>query len=98
MDSINNAHFAIISLIGTGSIVTVLIGIIKAADWLIGLKYLTKDDYNLSISQVCSELSSKFATVESHNYLKEDIDEIKDKLNDIHGVIMTFAVNNFKEQ
>ena len=59
---------------------------------------MTKDDYNRSISKICTELSSKFATIESHNYLKEDIDEIKTKLNDIHDVIMTFAVNNLKEQ
>jgi len=98
MENISHIHFAVISILGTGSIVAVLTGIIKAADWLISLKYLTKDDYNIYIAQVCSELSAKFATVESHNYLKEDIDEIKNKLNDIHGVIMTFAVNNFKEQ
>ena len=97
METLNHIQLAVIALFGIGSIVTVLIGIIKTADWLIGLKYLTKDSYNTSIAKISNELSSKFATVESQNYLKEDIDEMKDKLNDIHGVIMTFAVNGFKE-
>lgn len=76
----------------------VFFGIIKACDWLIGLKYLSKDKYASEMEHFCKEMTKKFATIESHKYLKEDIDEIKSKLNDVHDVIMTFAVNSFKDK
>ena len=71
-----------------------LFGIIKGCDWLIGLKYLSKDDYKEETAHLNEDLAKKFATVESHRYLKEDMDEIKTKLNDIHSVIMNMAVSN----
>lgn len=71
-----------------------LFGIVKACDWLIGLKYISKDNYKAEMLHFSEDLT-KLATIESHNYLKEDIDEIKSKLNDIHEVVMTFAVNSF---
>ena len=52
----------------------------------------------LELKILSDNFSAKFATIESHKYLKEDIDEIKSKLNDIHDVIMTFTVNNFKDK
>lgn len=83
------------------SIGTAFLGIftiIKSCDWLISLKYLSKDCFMKELKILSDNFSAKFATIESHKYLKEDIDEIKSKLNDIHDVIMTFTVNNFKDK
>ena len=43
-------------------------------------------------------MKSDFASKESVSNIKEDMDEMKHKINDIHDVIMTFTVNNFKGQ
>lgn len=88
-------HFAVICIVITAGI---LISFIKTCDWLINLKYLSKDKFNKEIEIFSKEMTRKFATIESHKYLKEDIDEIKSKLNDVHDVIMTFAVHNLKEK
>ncbi len=98
MEQFQHLYTGSVALIGVWLIVGAIIGFIKAADWLIGLKYKTKDCCSSTMADFCMELSKKFATIESHNYLKEDIDEIKMKLNDIHDVVMTFAVNSFKDK
>lgn len=88
-------QFAVICIAGAS---VILISVFKGIDWLIGLKYLSKDKFAKELEHFSEEITKKFATIESHKYLKEDIDEIKSKLNDIHEVVMTFTVNSFKER
>lgn len=90
-------HYVTFALMCVGITALGLFGIIKACDWLIGLKYISKDSHKADLEQFSRDLTKKFATIESHNYLKEDITEIKSKLNDIHEVVMTFAVNSFRK-
>lgn len=91
-------HYLTIACVSISATAFVFFGIIKACDWLIGLKYLSKDKFAKELEHFSEEITKKFATIESHKYLKEDIDEIKTKLNDIHDVIMTFAVKSFKDK
>ena len=87
-------HYVTVAVSAVGATFLGIFTLIKSCDWLISLKYLSKDLFKKEIEH----LSEKFATVESHKNLKEDIDEIKSKLNDIHDVIMTFTVHNLKEK
>lgn len=91
-------HYTTVALSAIGATFLGIFTIIKSCDWLISLKYLSKDLYKKDMETLSEKLSSKFATVESHKHLKEDIDEIKTKLNDIHEVIMTFAVHNLNDR
>lgn len=73
-----------------------IFGVVKACDWLIGLKYKTIADCSKTRHDWAECLKSDFASKETVKNMKEDMDEMKGKINDIHDVIMTFAVNNFK--
>ena len=94
----NLEHYITFAVVCIGITSLGLFGVIKACDWLIGLKYISKDDYKSEIEDFSKDLTKKFATIESHNYLKEDINEIKSKIDDIHDVIMTFAVESCKRK
>lgn len=94
----NFEHYITFAVVCIGITSLGLFGVIKACDWLIGLKYISKDDYKSEIEDFSKDLTKKFATIESHNYLKEDINEIKSKIDDIHDVIMTFAVESCKRK
>ena len=94
----NLEHYITFAVVCIGITSLGLFGVIRACDWLIGLKYISKDDYKSEIEDFSKDLTKKFATIESHNYLKEDINEIKSKIDDIHDVIMTFAVESCKRK
>ena len=72
--------------------------LIKACDWLISLKYKSILECSKTRHNWAECMKSDFASKESVSNIKEDMDEMKHKINDIHDVIMTFTVNNFKGQ
>lgn len=73
-----------------------LFGVIKACDWLIGLKYKSIADCSHSRHDWAGCLKKEFASKETVGNLKEDMDEMKNKIDDIHDVIMNFAVEKIK--
>ncbi len=96
-------HYITFATICISATALVMFAIIKACDWLIGLKYKTifdcSKDYQClekSLKADLNCLKTDFASKETVKNMKEDMDEMKNKINDIHDVIMTFAVNNFK--
>jgi hypothetical protein len=89
-------HYVTIACVSVSATFLGLFAIIKSCDWLISLKYLTKDNFELELKKFSEKNLKSFASVESHQNLKEDMSEIKSKLDDIHNVIMTFAVHNLK--
>lgn len=62
--------------------------IIKAADWLISLKYKTKDDCSATRHDWAEIIRSDYASKESVNNLMQDTEEIKQKLDDIYKVVI----------
>ena len=74
-----------------------LFGVIKACDWLIGLKYKTIADCSRTRHDWAECLKADFASKETVSNLKDDFEEMKGKIDDIHDVIMTFAVKKIKE-
>lgn len=75
-----------------------LFGVIKACDWLIGLKYKSIADCSRTRHDWADCLKKEFASKETVVNLKEDMDEMKTKIDDIHDVIMTFAVESCKRK
>lgn len=75
-----------------------LFGVIKACDWLIGLKYKSIADCSRTRHDWAECLKAEFASKETVVNLKEDMDEMKTKIDDIHDVIMTFAVESCKRK
>lgn len=75
-----------------------LFGVIKACDWLIGLKYKSIADCSRTRHDWAECLKADFASKETVVNLKEDMDEMKTKIDDIHDVIMTFAVESCKRK
>ncbi len=75
-----------------------IFGVIKACDWLIGLKYKTIADCSKTRHDWADCLKKEFASKEVVSNLKEDMDEMKTKIDDIHDVIMTFAVESYKKK
>lgn len=83
-------NFAIICIAVTAGI---FITVIKACDWLISLKYVSKD--------VCSQkrhewehcLKEDFASKETVSHLKEDMEEIKDQNNQILNILTNRGKN-----
>ena len=65
----NLEHYITFAVVCIGITSLGLFGVIKACDWLIGLKYISKDDYKSEIEDFSKDLTKKFATIESHNYL-----------------------------
>lgn len=74
----------------------VFFGIIKACDWLIGLKYKSIAECSKTRHEWAECMKTDYASKETVSNLKEDMDEMKDKINDIHNVIMAFAVDKRK--
>lgn len=75
-----------------------LFAIVKACDWLIGLKYKSIADCSRTRHDWAECLKADFASKETVVNLKEDMDEMKTKIDDIHDVIMTFAVESCKRK
>lgn len=75
-----------------------LFAIVKACDWLIGLKYKSIADCSRTRHDWAECLKAEFASKETVVNLKEDMDEMKTKIDDIHDVIMTFAVESCKRK
>ena len=74
-----------------------IFGVVKACDWLIGLKYKSIADCSRTRHEWAECLKSDFASKETVSNLKDDVEEMKGKIDDIHDVIMTFAVSNIKK-
>ena len=91
-------HYITIAISTIGVTLIGIFGVIKACDWLISLKYRSKEECSHTCHELISSIKDDFATKSSVNNMKEDMKELKDKVNDIHDVIMTFAVSNFKER
>lgn len=75
-----------------------LFAVVKACDWLIGLKYKSIADCSHTRHNWAECLKKEFASKETVVNLKEDMDEMKSKIDDIHDVIMKFAVENIKKE
>ena len=75
-----------------------LVGVIKACDWLIGLKYKTITDCSKTRHDWAGCMKTDYASKETVNNLKEDMDEMKDKINDIHRVIMHVASQHMNHE
>ena len=69
-------------------------GFIKGCDWLIGLKYKTKDDCSATRHAWEKQLREEFAKKETVVNLKEDMAEMKDKINDIHKIVLNLAMKD----
>lgn len=91
-------HYITIAAASITATVLVFFAVIKACDWLIGLKYKTITDCSKTRHEWADSMKTDFASRETVSNLKEDMDEMKCKINDIHDVIMTFAVHNLKEK
>lgn len=74
-----------------------LFAVVKACDWLIGLKYKSIADCSRTRHDWAECLKADFASKETVSNLKDDFEEMKGKIDDIHDVIMTFAVKKIKE-
>lgn len=71
-----------------------LIGIIKSLDWLISLKYKTKDDCSATRHAWEKQLREEFAKKEAVQNVKEDVDDIRAKVSDIHKIILEWAMKD----
>ncbi|MGN0014794.1 MAG: hypothetical protein ACI37T_05190 [Candidatus Gastranaerophilaceae bacterium] len=89
-------HYITIACVSISATALVFFAIIKACDWLIGLKYKSIAECSKTRHEWAECLKTDYASKETVSNLKEDMDEMKCKINDIHDVIMTFAVNSFK--
>jgi len=96
-------HYIIFATVCISATSLVLFAIVKAFDWLIGLKYKTivdcsKDYQELekSLKTDLQSLKTDFASKETVANIKEDMMEMKGKINDIHEVIMDIAMNHVK--
>ena len=89
-------HYITFATICISATALVMFAIIKACDWLIGLKYKSIADCSRTRHDWENCLKTDFASKETVKNMKEDMDEMKNKINDIHDVIMTFAVNKYK--
>lgn len=90
-------HYLTVACVSIAATSLVFFAIIKACDWLIGLKYKSIVDCSKTRHDWAECLKADFASKETVKNMKEDMVEMKDKINDIHDVIMTFAVSNFKK-
>ena len=91
-------HYITIAAASITTTALVFFAVIKACDWLIGLKYKTITDCSKTRHEWAECMKTDYASRETVSNLKEDMDEMKQKINDIHDVIMTFAVHNLKEK
>lgn len=89
-------NYITIACVSISATAFVFFGIIKACDWLIGLKYKSISECSKTRREWADSIKAEYASKETVSNLKEDMDEMKCKINDIHDVIMTFAVSNFK--
>lgn len=64
-----------------------LFAIIKSCDWLIGLKYKTIKDCSLTRHEWNCELKEDYASSESLQHVKEDLQEIKSQNSEILHII-----------
>ena len=87
-------HYVTFAMVCIGVTALGLYAIIKACDWLIGLKYKTISDCSKTRHEWSECLKVDYASKETVVNMKEDMDEMKDKINDIHKVIMDLAVNH----
>lgn len=90
-------HYITFASLCIGATALGMFAIIKACDWLIGLKYKSISDCSHTRHDWAECLKADFASKETVSNLKEDMDDMKTKIDDIHDVIMTFAVNNIKD-
>lgn len=91
-------HYVTFAMICIGITALGLYSVIKACDWLIGLKYKTISDCSKTRHEWSECLKVDYASKETVANMKEDMDEMKNKINDIHGVIMDLAVTHFKHR
>ena len=80
----------IMSFMGLGAGLTVVgvIALFKVADWLIGLKYKSKDECSKTRHEWAEKMQHDYASRESLENLKEDMHEIKIQNSQILNILM----------
>ena len=85
-----NSATHIMSFMGLGAGLTVvgIIALFKVADWLIGLKYKSKDECSKTRHEWAEKMQHDYASRESLENLKEDMHEIKTQNSKILNILM----------
>ena len=80
----------IMSFMGLGAGLTVvgIIALFKVADWLIGLKYKSKEECSKTRHEWSAKMQHDYASRESLENLKEDMHEIKTQNSKILNILM----------
>lgn len=80
----------IMSFMGLGAGLTVvgIIALFKVADWLISLKYKSKDECSKTRHEWAEKMQHDYASRESLENLKEDMHEIKIQNSQILNILM----------
>ena len=87
-------HYITIAAFSIGVTFLGIFTVIKSCDWLIGLKYKTKDECSKTRRAWEEKLKEDFAKKETVINLKEDMDELKTTVNDIHKIVLKLAMKD----
>ena len=88
MDMTLATHIMSFMGLGAGLTVVSIIALFKVADWLIGLKYKSKDECSQTRHEWSAKIQHDYASRESLENLKEDMHEIKTQNSKILNILM----------
>ena len=88
MDYNSATHIMSFMGLGAGLTVVSIIALFKVADWLIGLKYKSKDECSQTRHEWSAKIQHDYASRESLENLKEDMHEIKTQNSKILNILM----------
>lgn len=89
-------HYFIVACTSISATALIFFALIKGCDWLISLKYKSISECSKTRHEWAECMKCDYATKESVSNIKEDMDEMKHKIDDIHGVIMKITIENNK--
>ena len=88
MDMTLATHIMSFMGLGAGFTIVGVIALFKVADWLIGLKYKSKDECSKTRHEWAEKMQHDYASRESLENLKEDMHEIKIQNSQILNILM----------
>lgn len=86
-------HYLTIACISISATALAFFSVIKACDWLIGLKYVSKDVCSQKRHEWEHTLKEEFASKETVSHLKEDMEEIKNQNTQILNILTNRGKN-----
>ena len=88
MDMTLATHIMSFMGLGAGLTIVGVIALFKVADWLISLKYKSKDECSKTRHEWAEKMQHDYASRESLENLKEDMHEIKIQNSQILNILM----------